>query len=109
MLDHLITRRNRSSTAPARRPSWPTSGVRDGRIVAVGGDRRGRPRRRSTPTGLVVAPGFVDPHTHYDAQLFWDPLRHAVERPRRHHRDRRQLRLHAGPAHARRTPTTSGG
>ncbi len=51
-------------------------GIRDGVIVAVR-DPGGITDDATTTldaTGLVVCPGFVDPHTHYDAQLFWDPL-----------------------------------
>src|SRR5205814_8237386 len=46
--------------------------VRDGRIVAVGADL-GPARERVDAHGLALAPGIVDIHTHYDAQLTWDP------------------------------------
>jgi N-acyl-D-aspartate/D-glutamate deacylase len=48
-------------------------GVRDGRIAAVGAVR-GTADRTLDAGGLVVAPGFVDVHTHYDAQVFWDRM-----------------------------------
>jgi N-acyl-D-amino-acid deacylase len=43
------------------------------RIVAVGAVPD-RGREEIDATGLVVTPGFVDPHTHYDGQATWDPL-----------------------------------
>ncbi len=47
-------------------------GIRDGRIVAIG-DVAEEAAEVVDATGMVVCPGFVDPHTHYDAQIFWDP------------------------------------
>src|SRR5262245_37220047 len=51
-------------------------GVRGGRIVEVApaGTITEAAHHELDATGLVVCPGFVDLHTHYDAQLFWDPL-----------------------------------
>src|SRR5215510_8734749 len=51
-------------------------GVTGGRLVAVADPGQIDDAAHDTldATGLVVCPGFVDPHTHYDAQFFWDPL-----------------------------------
>ncbi len=47
-------------------------GVRDGHVVAIG-VFEGAAAATVDATGLVVCPGFVDIHTHYDAQVVWDP------------------------------------
>ena len=57
------------SGLPARRGDVA---IKDGRIVSVGG-HAGEASRELDAGGHVVAPGFIDPHTHYDAQLCFDP------------------------------------
>src|SRR5262245_41855826 len=59
------------TSAPARMGGVALSG---GRITAVGIGAGEAARERLDARGLVLAPGFIDPHTHYDAQVSWDPL-----------------------------------
>src|SRR5687768_2644879 len=47
--------------------------IHNGKIAEIG-RLNGHARRILNVDGLAVAPGFIDPHTHLDAQLFWDPL-----------------------------------
>jgi N-acyl-D-amino-acid deacylase len=56
--------------APAREGGVAVAG---GRIAAIG-HALGAARQRVDAQGLVLAPGIVDIHTHYDAQLTWDPF-----------------------------------
>jgi N-acyl-D-amino-acid deacylase len=48
-------------------------GIRDGRITEIG-RIRGPAQRTIDAEGRIVAPGFIDGHTHMDAQVAWDPL-----------------------------------
>ncbi len=48
-------------------------GIKDGKIVALG-DAPGDATKTIDATGKIVSPGFVDCHTHYDAQIVWDKM-----------------------------------
>ena len=46
--------------------------IEGGKIAAVGPSLPGEARQVVDAAGRVVAPGFIDPHTHFDVQLLWD-------------------------------------
>ncbi|MEU3503725.1 D-aminoacylase [Streptomyces hundungensis] len=74
MLDHLIKGATLVDGTGAP-PRTADVGIRGGRIALVEAPGTVTEAAASSEdaSGLVLAPGFVDPHTHYDAQLFWDP------------------------------------
>ena len=57
--------------ARARRASWPTSPI-DGGLITASAPTSARASEEIDATGKIVAPGWVDIHTHYDGQATWD-------------------------------------
>jgi N-acyl-D-aspartate/D-glutamate deacylase len=47
--------------------------VFDGKISDIGSFDSSEAKEIVNAEDMIVCPGFIDPHTHYDAQLFWDP------------------------------------
>jgi N-acyl-D-amino-acid deacylase len=57
------------------RPSVPLDiRIRKGRIVEIGPDLLAEGETVIDASGAIVAPGFIDSHTHYDATIYWDPM-----------------------------------
>ena len=71
-------------------------GIQDGKIVTLGRIRGEAAKQVIDAEGHVVSPGFVDGHTHMDAQIFWDTLGFLLLLSRRHQCRDGQLRFHTG-------------
>jgi N-acyl-D-amino-acid deacylase len=73
MTADLVVRGGTVVDGTGRAPRQADVAVAGDRVVAVGEDV-GPGRREIDATGLLITPGFVDPHTHYDGQATWDPF-----------------------------------
>jgi N-acyl-D-amino-acid deacylase len=72
-MNDLLSRGGRLADGTGAKARTADVAIRDGRIVEVGSSTTAA-RRTIDADGLLVTPGFVDIHTHYDAQATWDPL-----------------------------------
>ena len=74
MADYDIIIRGGTIVDGTRTPRFVSDiAIKDGKISKIGGLNGDTATRTLNSKGLIVAPGFVDLHTHYDAQIFWDP------------------------------------
>jgi N-acyl-D-aspartate/D-glutamate deacylase len=69
----LVVRNGKIFDGSGLAPFHAAIGVKNGRIVRVGRIVE-RGAREIDATGCIVTPGFIDGHTHVDAQVNWDPL-----------------------------------
>jgi N-acyl-D-amino-acid deacylase len=70
---HDLVIRNGKIVDGTGQPSFIGDVAIDGGKITSVGPKAGAGRREIDATGLLVTPGFVDIHTHYDGQVTWDP------------------------------------
>src|ERR1700683_2468378 len=70
---HDLVIRNGKIVDGSGKPAFIGDVAIDGGKITSGGGAAGAARREIDATGLLVTPGFVDVHTHYDGQVTWDP------------------------------------
>ena len=71
---HDLVIRNGTVVDGTGRPRFEGDVAVDGGVVAAVGTGAARGRREINAKGLLVTPGWVDVHTHYDGQVTWDPV-----------------------------------
>src|SRR5713101_1235425 len=70
---HELVIRNGKIVDGSGAPAFTGDVAIDNGVINRVGGKAGAARREIDATGLVVAPGWVDIHTHYDGQVTWDP------------------------------------